>query len=384
LDILLWTLGSDTLRILINALSARVGGGVTFIQNILPALSRLDNQHTFIVLLSPRYQHSLIKTVPPGMKVIQVDLPAEPLARRWWYLQAKLPHLLNELQVDLFFAPCEGSYFRIPTRFVIMARNPSIYASLQSFGNQRLRLLLHRLIRQPLVFLSLQKADRVVFVSASFRDQIVRQMRVSLDKARIVYHGLSPIFWQPVARSKLLPPGQTYFISVSTINPHKNYETLLRAYAHLPGDAPHLVIAGKTAHKSTYHQLRMLVAGEGIENRVHFLGAVPYEELPSLYQGAIASVFPSRLETFGHPLVEAMASGTPVIASDLPVCREICRDAALYFTPDDSGALATHMRQLMHGTNLRDSLAQRGQKRARDFSWDESARKLVEVFEELV
>lgn len=375
------------MRILIDALGARVGGGITYIQCILPALLRLGRKHSYAVLLSPRYQRALIDGLPKSVEAIHWDVPAQPLARRWWYQQTELPQLLKRGSFDLFFAPGESSYFRVPTRFVIMARNPSIYASTDAFGSQRVRLLLHRLVRQPLVFFSLHKADRVVFVSEAFRNQVMRQMHLTTDKTRVVHHGLSPIFWQPFVQSEpaLAHPSDTqpYLLAVSTINPHKNYETLLRAYARLPADAPHLVIAGKPMHQPTYHQLQAIVAQEQIEDRVHFLGVVPYQELPALYQRATAFVFPSRLETFGHPLVEAMASGTPVIASDLPVCKEICRDVALYFAPDDVGGLVGHMQQLLCDVNLRNRLVQRGRERAEDFSWDESARRLVEVFEEL-
>lgn len=375
------------MRILIDALSARIGGGITYIQCILPALLRLGRKHSYAVLLSPRYQQALIDGLPEGIEAIHWDVPAQALARRWWYQQTELPQLLRRGRFDLFFAPGEGSYFRVPTRFVIMARNPSIYAAAGAFSSQRVRFLLHRLVRQPLVFFSLHKADRVVFVSEAFRNQVMRQMHLTADKTRVVHHGMNPIFWRPFVQSELTLPTlndtQPYLLAVSTINPHKNYETLLRAYAQLPADAPHLVIAGKPMHQPTYHQLRAIVAKEQIEDRVHFLGGVPYQELPALYQRATAFVFPSRLETFGHPLVEAMASGTPVIASNLPVCKEICRDAALYFAPNDVDVLATGMQQLVLDVDLRNRLVQLGRERAKDFSWDESTRRLVEVFEEL-
>ncbi len=371
------------MRILIDALSARVGGGITYIRNLLPALSHLGGEHTFIVLLSSRYQRSLISALPPDIELAAVDLPAEPLLRRWWYQQGGLVRLVRERKPNAFFAPAEASYFRMRIPFVMLARNRSVYAPTHSFGERREKVLLYRLVRQPLVFLALHKADRVIFVSKAFRGQVVRQMHLPIDKTRVIYHGLSPIFNQPAVSPGWVPEDPEYILVVSTISPHKNYETLLRAYARLGEDRPRLLIAGKPADALTYQRLQKITVEEGIEDRVRFLGEVPYEELPALYRRASFFVFPSRLETFGHPLVEAMASGTPVIASDLPVCQEICRDAALYFSPDDVAGLADRMQRLLQNTELRDHPAQRGRGRSRDFSWEKTAQELIKVFEEL-
>jgi glycosyltransferase involved in cell wall biosynthesis len=371
------------LRILIDGLSARVGGGVTYMQHILPALAEMDSTHQFIILFSPQYQADLIGYTPSSIEVVPIDLPAEPLARRWFFLQTGLVKLLKHHQIDLFYAPAESSYLRIPVPFVMLSRNPSIYAMPSAFGGQRLALIRHRLSRQIPVWLSIRRADRVVFVSESFGKQITRQMRLNPAKTRVVYHGLSPIFSEQAAPPQSLPTDQPYFLMVSTINPHKNYETLIRAYASLPADAPSLLIAGKTGHAPTFAMLQGLVQQLNLVDRVHFLGGVAYSDLPGLYQGAIASIFASRLETFGHPLVEAMASNTPVIASNLPVCQEICQDAALYFDPDDTASLARHLEAIWHDDKLRTRMADAGKQRATQFSWSESARQLVNVFEEL-
>ncbi len=369
------------MHILIDALSARVGGGVTYVKNILPALAR-QNRHKFTVLLSNNYQQSLIDSVPEYIGVISINLPAEPLYKRWVYLQTQLPKILNEQEIDIFYALAEGSYFYVPTKFVMLARNPSIYASLEAYGEQSFKLILHRLVRQPLAYLSLHKADRVIFVSSSFRDEIVQKTHLKSSKSRVVYHGLSPIFHQQ-SHLRVDSCEEPYFLSVSSVNPHKNYETLLKAYAHLSDNAPRLIIAGKIADRQTYQGLLSLISSLNLEGRVRFLGEVPYEELPNLYQRAMVFVMTSRLETFGHPLVEAMASGVPIVASNLPVCREMCQDAALYFDPSDVNSLVMHLERLMREVDLRSNLINRGKERAKLFSWEKSAQKLIAVFEEL-
>lgn len=371
------------MRILIDGLSVRAGGGITYIRHILPALAGLDSGHEFYILYSPQYQQSFIDSVPDGIQVVPVDLPAEPLSRRWWYLQTGLVKLIKDLRIDLFYAPAESSYLRIPARFVMLARNLSIYTIPSVADHQKLALIKYQLARQLPVFLSMQRADRVLFVSETFGQQVMRQMRLKPAKTGVVYHGVSPAFFNAEERLEELPVNSPYFLMVSSINPHKNYETLLRAYAQLPRDAPPLLIAGKALHAPTYALLQDIVREKDLSSRVHFLGEVPYENLPALYRGAVASVMASRLETFGHPLVEAMAAQTPVIASNLPVCREICEDAALYFEPDDTHNLAEHLRTVWQNPARRDQMIAAGQQRASNFSWHKSARRLVDVFDEL-
>ncbi len=371
------------MRVLIDGLSVRVGGGITYIRHILPALAELQTEHEFLVLFSPQYQQEFIDSAPAGIQVVTADLPAEPLSRRWWYLQTGLVKLIKDRRVDLFYAPAESSYLRIPVRFVMLARNLSIYTVPPVADHQKMALIKYRLSRQLPVFLSMQRADRVLYVSETFGQQVIRQMRLKPEKTGVVYHGVSPSFFEPGEPLTGLPVDSPYFLMVSSINPHKNYETLLRAYAQLPQNAPPLLIAGKPIHAPTYAMLQAIVQQENLQKRVHFLGDVPYEKLPALYRGAVASVMASRLETFGHPLVEAMAAQTPVIASNLPVCLEICGDAALYFKPDNVSTLTEHLQTIWQDTALRERMIAAGQQRAANFSWKKSAQHLVRVFEEL-
>ncbi len=114
--------------------------------------------------------------------------------------------------------------------------------------------------------------------------------------------------------------------------------------------------------------------------RVHFVGRLGHERLAAFYRKASVFILPSRLETFGHPLVEAMAS---VVASDIPVCREICRDATRYFPPDDIETMVNQVRTVLREPGVRGALVQKGLERAQDFNWDSTAEQLVQVFEEI-
>jgi glycosyltransferase involved in cell wall biosynthesis len=279
-----------------------------------------------------------------------------------------------------------------------MARNPNVFAPLETAAGARHRrfLLGYRLTREPVARAALRRADRVVFVSEAFRAEVGARLGLDPAKTRVVHHGLSGRFapngtGAEGAGDSGVPDslrGRPYLLSVSTIAPHKNYETVLDAYADVvrrsDRAAPDLAIAGGIIDPALHAALVARARSLGIAARVHFLGRVPYDRLPALYQHAAGLVLASRLETFGHPLVEAMASGVPVVTSALPVCREICGDAALYFDPDDAPALAEHLSQVLASAPLRDRLRTAGLARARHFSWDRTARDMIEIFAEVV
>jgi glycosyltransferase involved in cell wall biosynthesis len=120
-------------------------------------------------------------------------------------------------------------------------------------------------------------------------------------------------------------------------------------------------------------------AGEG--DRLHLLGPVPYRELPALYQQADAFVFPSLIESFGHPLVEAMASGIPIAASNVTALPEICNDAAVYFNPEDIHDAVEKISQILTDRSLREQLVNQGRSRASEFSWEKTAKKTLALFQ---
>lgn len=379
------------MKVLIDALSARGGGGITYMRYMPAALVRQAANIKFTVLLSRRYQSELAQNLPEQVSIIDANLSSS-LPRRWWYLQSVLPRLLKQGQFDLLFAVAESSYWwLLPCPMVILARNASIYADPASFGRQWLRLLFHRMVRQPLVMPSLWRAKRVVCVSETFRREVCKKTGLPESKTQVVYHGLSPLFREAseCEDNGLEKPVWEYpfILAVSTINSHKNYETLIRAFAkvvQLPEwSAYHLLVAGDIGDRNTYKMLLGLVDTLNLERQIHFLGGVDHSRLISYYRTADAFVLPSRLETFGHPLVEAMAAGTPVIASDLPVCREICQDAALYFEPEDNALLADHMQDVLRDRGLRQELVRRGAERSQVFSWERSARRMVEIFQQV-
>jgi glycosyltransferase involved in cell wall biosynthesis len=224
---------------------------------------------------------------------------------------------------------------------------------------------------------SARSATHVVAVSEFGRSEIHDVFGVPLDRVTTIYHGVEPSFSPGPAVP--LPPGITegrYFLFVGDPigEPRKNFDVLYRAYSEAwpAGDGPTIVVAGPRAPslRGVVHAGNL---GDDLTSRTN-------EGLRALYRGAIALTMASYHETFGMPMVEAMACGTPVLASDASCLPEIAGEAALYAPFADVSAWCDRLRFVSRDAAVRDRLRIAGLDRATQFNWDESAERHVEVF----
>ncbi|OGO50734.1 MAG: hypothetical protein A2148_01680 [Chloroflexi bacterium RBG_16_68_14] len=183
-------------------------------------------------------------------------------------------------------------------------------------------------------------------------------------------------------RRKYRLPGR-YLLSVGSLEPGKNRAGLVRAYAQLRSegvDCP-LVVAGQPAWR--FEDELALVRQLGLDEQVRFLGYVPDDDLPALYSGAELLAFPSLYEGFGLPVLEAMACGTPVVTANVSATAEVAADAAMLVDPRDVAALAQAMGLLLSDETLRAELRARGLERAKQFSWQRTARETLCVYQQV-
>ncbi len=210
-----------------------------------------------------------------------------------------------------------------------------------------------------------------------------------LSKTIVIPEAPSPIF-RPLDRSEIAPTLRRYGIDfpyilyVGSSEARKNLARLLDAFARLlrGGSRTKLVIAG--AHDRQASQIAHTIVHLALEHDVHFTGPVQDEDLPALYCGAALFVFPSLIEGFGLPVIEAMACGTPVVTSKTASLPEITADAALLVDPRDPAALAAAMRQVLDDPVLAHDLRLRGLARAREFSWEQTARQMTSIYEKVL
>ena len=244
------------------------------------------------------------------------------------------------------------------------------------------RLLLNR----PLMRVAIRNAAAIVTVSQSARRDLLKLHGVSPDRVSVVHEAASPAF-RPIKDRALLahiraryslPP--SFMLYVGTIEPRKNLLRLMTAFAaaRKAGIPQQLVCVGPYGGAS--RDLSGHIEQLGIRDAVRFTGYLPFEDLPAIYNLADFFAFPSLYEGFGLPVVEAMASGLPVMTSNTSSLGEIAGDAAETIDPTDAGAMTDAIRRLAMDVELRRDRSERGLKRARDFSWTQTAREMLAVY----
>lgn len=224
----------------------------------------------------------------------------------------------------------------------------------------------------------INKAKLIIAVSENTKRDIIHYFGCPENKIKVVYNGYDDERYFPSEENKH-PIYQeygirNYFLAVGPTYPHKNFELLLDAYNALDRNSKKkhsLVIAG--GKEKYVRALKEYVKKLELEHDIYFLGYVPVQLMPSLYREAYALIFPSLYEGFGIPLLEAMASGCPVITSNTSSMPEVCANAVLYFDPLDKLSLTASMKQLIIHDSIRKELIKKGIVQAKKFSWKQMA-----------
>jgi glycosyltransferase involved in cell wall biosynthesis len=214
-------------------------------------------------------------------------------------------------------------------------------------------------------------ADRIIAVSQFTANQTHELLGVEWGRLRVVHHG--------VRSPKAVPPGvgerEPIVLHVGAIQTRKNIARLISAFRALP-EPWKLILAGSAGYEAT-----QALADAG--NRVQVTGYVDEEQLTSLYRRASIFAFPSLDEGFGIPVLEAMANGVPVIASNTSALPEVCGDAAILVDPRNTEEIAAELRRLAADQSARQELTRRGFQRVSQFTWQNAIGKTWEVYEEL-
>ncbi|MGA1987323.1 MAG: glycosyltransferase family 1 protein [Candidatus Sulfotelmatobacter sp.] len=379
------------MHLFINSLAASAGGGLTYIRNVLPHLAaRPDLRVT--VALSPGLKEEFA-----GLAHIELlELECSP-ARRFWYEQSALSGLIRRCEADVLLSTGNFALRKSPVPQVLLSRN-SIYTSADYYRDLRARheyrAWLDTCLRAALAKRSIRWATVTVAPSEAF----AAELRRWTGGARVlaIHHGFDPEGFtrdsSPLsseAEEKLRSAeGSLKLLFVSHYNYYRNFETLIRALPllrdRMTGRPIKLLltcslVAGKNPGAYRPEMAAELVKKLGVSDTVLELGEIPYQQLHRLYARADVYVTPAYTETFAHPLVEAMASGLPVVASDLPVHREIAGDAALYFQRFSAAELAETVAYVAQSPEISKRMAAAGRARSREFSWKTHVEKILEL-----
>ena len=236
---------------------------------------------------------------------------------------------------------------------------------------------------------ALRRADRIITVSYNSKRDLVDYFGVAPARVDVVYNGVAGQYHAGIPREERdrvtakygLP--RPYLLFLGGEKPHKNVRNVIRAFGEARRERalPHaLVLAGPMPKNRS--RVEALIAAHDLESRVFRTGVVPEEDLPGLFAGADAFLYPTLYEGFGLPVVEAMACGIPVLTSSTSALQEIAGGYAYLVDPMDVDAIARGIVDLATDPRRRAEFADLGKRRARDFSWDKTAEQTLKVYAE--
>lgn len=343
---------------------------------LLRSLLRLDQENEYSLYFNQAPASDLIPSGPNWQPRVT------PLPRLWTHL--RLSRELARDRPDLLFVPAHVLPLRHPTLSVVTIHDLGFRFFPRSHP------LVSRLYLELSTLWAARRATRLIAVSESTRRDLQRLYGLAADRVRVVYEGVSSHF-QPVRDPEILAAtlqhygleSAPYFLALGTIQPRKNLPALLRAFRGLldslrePDPGYLLALVGRSV--GGQDMLAADIERLGLRQKVYRLGYVPDGDLPALYSGALAYVQPSLYEGFGLTVLEALACGAPVVASNTSALPEVVGSAGLLVDPNSPAEMADALRRLVREPVLRTQLADLGQRRAAEFTWERCARDTLRV-----
>jgi glycosyltransferase involved in cell wall biosynthesis len=366
-------------RIGIDARKLHDFGIGTYIRNLLRELSRLDRQTEFVLFCRPADAPALAALGENFRPV------AETSGNYSVAEQLRIPLALKREGVTLFHAP----HYVLPPLVLcpsVVTIHDCIHLMFPQYLPNRFALAYAR----ASIALASRRARRVLTVSESSKRDILRFVDVPPEKIDVIYNayderfGIEPREEDVVRVRERYQLHDEFVLYAGNVKPHKNLERLIEAFYLVRKrglDHLKLVLIGDDISK--YAALRRAVHSHQLHKYVRFLGYLPEETLAVMYRLAAVFVFPSLYEGFGLPPLEAMASGTPVVTSNVSSLPEVAGDAALLIDPHDPGAIADGIERVLTDETLRRELRAKGLARAKQFSWESSVRRVREIYQEV-
>jgi len=346
-----------------------------YTQKLIGSLEKLDNNNEYFVFLNQE-GFDCYQPINPRFHKILVNIP--------WYSvkeQLALPKILKQYHLDLM----HFLHFNVPLfyqgRLVVTVHDLihlkfNLHSSTHSFFRYLIKYWLYRLVSGS----AIKRAGRIITVSEFVKKQIIDYYKISPQKISVTYEATFMPNNQ-VSKNKNSQPiiSRPYLLYIGNAYPHKNLEKLVAAFKIVAAtENINLVLIGKKDY--FYQALEKMVKNLGLENKVMFLGQVTDDDLPGLYQNALAYVFPSLMEGFGLPGLEAMSYGCPVLSSNAGSLPEIYGSAALYFNPEDTVEIAQAIKTIIHDPTQREKLKKLGQEQIKKYSWDKCAQETLDVY----
>jgi len=355
------------LRIGVNALFL-IPGGVSgteiYLRELLAALARIDSENQYFVFTNRETGRDLVPDQPNFICRPQALRARFRTARILWE-QTLLPLDAFRCKIDVLFNPG----FTAP----VFAGCPSVtvFHDLLHLHQPRNFHWFEWPFWRVMLWIAAHRSDRLVAVSSSASADLYRFYGLPQGCVTVVSNGVERAFFD-LDRSA----AEDFVLCVSAILPHKNHARLIRAYGQRERNF-RLVLVGVQGPYAS--EIEALIATLGLSKKIQMTGWIPRAEVHDLYRRARALIYPSTFEGFGLPVLEGMAAGLPVACSDIPSLREVAGDASFFFNPAVDDDVAAALDRIVLDAPLRARLAAEGPLRARDFTWERTARETLNV-----
>lgn len=367
------------MRIGIDARSLHYEGVGRYIRELIKHLARIDSHNEYIVyfLSEASLKEDCIRQPNFHNAILPVSI----------YNLHKQPYLYYRLlrdNLDMFHATDHWIVpFAAPCPIVI-----TVHDILTKNVKKRLSYKV-RVYGDLITRIALVRSNRILTISDFTKQEIINLYPTAEKKISVVYNGVGHEFTRKseleTARiKKKYQLTKRYLLYVGSLKAHKNIPKLIESFSQLPPklkEKTDLVIVARLEQK--FSKTIKLPSLLGIEKHVKFIGYVPEDDLSGLYSGAVALIMPSFTEGFGLPVIEAMACGTPVIASRGGALTEVCGQAALHFNPESIDDMRNTIERALTDNNLKEKLSNMSIKRSGEFSWNVTAKNILEVYEEV-
>lgn len=334
-----------------------------YIRNLVQNLAKIDKKNYYILFAR---DEDKVRVKGSNFKIVSANISWHSFDEQFEFI-----NILNRENLDLIHFP----YYSIP----IFYRKPFVVtihdliplhfqtgkASTLPFPFYKLKFLAYKFV----VSQAARNAKKIITPSNFSKDEIVRLLKVQRSKVVAIYEGTD----ESLVSEDSSVEQKKHFLYVGNAYPHKNLEILLKAFAQLPQEK--LILVGK----EDYFYKKLKKKTQNLSN-VNFFGFATDLQLKDLYRKSKALIIPSFIEGFGLSALEAMANKCLVLASDIPVLREVCGDAVLYFDPKDSESLRNLVRKVQ--TDKFNKNIELGLKRVNEFGWKKTAQQTLRIYQE--
>lgn len=335
---------------------------------LLQEFKKIDKSNKFIVYYN-KYLAGDLKDAPDNFYFKSLAWPF----RKFW-THFRLGWELTNKPVDKFFAtnalPIFGRGERIVTIHDLgFYKNPKLYHPLE------------RIYQKISHSLAIRQADKIITISEATKQDIIRYFPKAKHKIKVIYLGYNKHDFKPINfdDKKIFIDRHDYpdkyLLYIGRLENKKNVLNLIKAYKKTSRRWP-LILAGRPGNYG-YKEIEALANQSDLKDDILLLGYVSQTNYPKLMASATGFVFPSKFEGFGLPVLEAMASGIPVVCSNIPALKEVAQDAAIYFDPDNIEDITQKIEEMFNNQEQRRELIAKGLKRAQNFSWTKVAQETL-------